>query len=146
MSDFIGRLLGEREEVERRDMPRRDGTSAAALRRPRSHRSQVDLGLVVQLELTAVDGIAQLLDEPQPVAVVVDLVPVVSTSDGPTLARYMARSAQRSRAGAVGGSAGALAMPMLALMRTLTASRSKGSSSFSTMPLGDGDGVRGSCR
>ena len=65
----------------------------------------------------------------------------ISYDDALSLARYMARSAQRSSPALSEASVGAVAMPMLALMRTLTASRTNGSSSLAIETPGDRRGV-----
>ena len=61
----------------------------------------------------------------------------------PDLARYMATSAHQTRPALSVASVGAMAMPMLALMRALTTSSTKGSSRLCGEPLGDRRGVVG---
>ena len=59
------------------------------------------------------------------------------------MARYIATSAHHTSAALSVASVGAMAMPMLALMRALTTSRTKGSSRLGGEPFGDRGGVVG---
>jgi hypothetical protein len=70
-------FLGERNELERRDQAKsRMRPAYQGLHRRLLAGDEIDLRLVVHFEMIAENGVAQLIHETEPVAVIVDIAPI----------------------------------------------------------------------